>query len=41
VAGSPVIHVFSAECPEAGFEPVSPDLEDVYFQGLRQQARAA
>ena len=41
VAGSPVIHVFSAECPEAGFEPVSPDLEDVYFQRLRQQARAA
>ncbi|WP_369976054.1 ABC transporter ATP-binding protein [Xanthomonas bundabergensis] len=41
VAGSPVIHVFSAECPEAGFEPVAPDLEDVYFQRLRQQARAA
>ncbi|QDI04148.1 ABC transporter ATP-binding protein [Xanthomonas cerealis] len=41
VAGSPVIHVFSAECPEAGFEAVSPDLEDVYFQRLRQQARAA
>ncbi|UKE68480.1 ABC transporter ATP-binding protein [Xanthomonas cerealis pv. cerealis] len=41
VAGSPVIHVFSAECPEAGFEAVSPGLEDVYFQRLRQQARAA
>jgi ABC-type multidrug transport system ATPase subunit len=41
VAGSPVIHVFSAECPEAGFEAVSPDLVDVYFQRLRQQARAA
>ncbi|MBB5884209.1 ABC transporter ATP-binding protein [Xanthomonas sp. LMG 8992] len=41
VAGNPVIHVFSTDCPEAGFEPVAPDLEDVYFQRLRQQARAA
>ncbi|KMM75275.1 multidrug ABC transporter ATPase [Xanthomonas sp. NCPPB 1128] len=41
VAGNPVIHVFSTDCPEAGFEPVAPDLEDVYFQCLRQQARAA
>lgn len=41
VAGHPVIHVFSADRPEAGFEPVAPDLEDVYFQRLRLQARAA
>ena len=41
VAGSPVIHVFSAEQPEAGFEQVAPDLEDVYFQRLRQHAKAA
>ncbi|WP_066097263.1 ABC transporter ATP-binding protein [Xanthomonas massiliensis] len=41
VAGHPVIHVFSAERPEDGFEPVAPDLEDVYFQRLRLQARAA
>ena len=41
VGGQPVIHVYSAERPEAGFEPVEPDLEDVYFQRLRQQARHA
>ena len=41
VGGNPVIHVFSTECPEPGFEPDAPDLEDVYFQRLRQQARAA
>ena len=41
VAGSPVIHVFASERPEEGFEQVSPDLEDVYFQRLRQQARHA
>lgn len=39
VAGNPVIHVFAAELPEQGFEQVTPDLEDVYFQHLRQQAR--
>ena len=39
VAGHPVIHVFSSERPEAGFEQVAPDLEDVYFQRLRLQAR--
>jgi ABC-2 type transport system ATP-binding protein len=41
VAGSPVIHVFSAERPEEGFEQVAPDLEDVYFQRLRNHAKAA
>jgi ABC-2 type transport system ATP-binding protein len=41
VAGHPVIHVFSAQRPEAGFEQVAPDLEDVYFQRLRQHAKAA
>jgi ABC-type multidrug transport system ATPase subunit len=40
-AGHPVIHVFSADCPEIGFERVAPGLEDVYFQRLRLQARAA
>lgn len=39
VAGNPVIHVFSADLPEQGFEQVAPDLEDVYFQRLRLQAR--
>jgi len=41
VAGNPVIHVFAGERPEEGFEPVAPDLEDVYFQRLRLQARSA
>ena len=41
VGGKPVIHVFCDHCPGAGFEAVPPDLEDVYFQRLRQQARAA
>ena len=41
VAGHPVIHVFSAARPEDGFEQVAPDLEDVYFQRLRQHAKAA
>jgi ABC-type multidrug transport system ATPase subunit len=41
VAGQPVIHVYSDAMPEAGFEQVEPDLEDVYFQRLRQHARAA
>jgi ABC-2 type transport system ATP-binding protein len=41
VAGHPVIHVFAGERPEDGFEPVAPDLEDVYFQRLRLQARHA
>ncbi len=41
MGGHPVIHVFSPSCPEPGFEPVEPGLEDVYFQRLRQQAQAA
>jgi ABC-2 type transport system ATP-binding protein len=41
VGGQPLIHVFAGERPEEGFEQVPPDLEDVYFQRLRLQARAA
>ena len=41
VAGNPVIHVFSSDLPEEGFVQVDPDLEDVYFQRLRLQARTA
>ncbi|HRN61071.1 MAG TPA: ABC transporter ATP-binding protein [Luteimonas sp.] len=41
VAGQPVIHVFSGERPEEGFEQIEPDLEDVYFQRLRLQRQAA
>jgi ABC-2 type transport system ATP-binding protein len=31
VAGRPQIHVFADTVPEAGFIPVAPDLEDVFF----------
>ncbi len=31
VGGKPIIHVFSTENPENGFEPVNADLEDVFF----------
>ena len=31
VAGRPLIHVFSEAPPGDGFEPVTPDLEDVFF----------
>lgn len=41
VGGQPVIHVFSPDAPEPGFEPVAPDLEDVYFQRLRKHSRVA
>lgn len=41
VGGQPVIHLFSEASPEAGFVQVEPDLEDVYFQRLRQHAKAA
>ena len=41
VAGNPVIHVFSSDLPEEGFVQVDPDLEDVYFQRLRLQARTS
>jgi ABC-2 type transport system ATP-binding protein len=38
IAGRPLIHVFSAEPPGGGFQPVPADLEDVFFSriaGLR------
>ena len=41
VAGNPVIHVFSSALPEEGFVQGEPDLEDVYFQRLRLQARTS
>jgi ABC-type multidrug transport system ATPase subunit len=41
VGGQPVIHVHADAQPEAGFAPVAPDLEDVYFQRLRLHAQAA
>ncbi len=41
VGGEPVIHIHSDVPPGDGFERVAPDLEDVYFQRLRQHAKAA
>ena len=41
VGGRPVIHVFSAEQPDEGFERVAPGLEDVYFRKLRQHRAVA
>ncbi|HEX2254814.1 MAG TPA: ABC transporter ATP-binding protein [Thermoanaerobaculia bacterium] len=34
LAGRTVVHVHSATPPGAGFEPVEPDLEDVYFSTI-------
>ncbi|MBD8900495.1 ABC transporter ATP-binding protein [Rhodanobacter sp. DHG33] len=36
--GRTLLHVLADERPDAGFEPVAPDLEDVYFGRLRAQA---
>lgn len=38
VAGDTVIHVLADEAPEDGFLAVPPDLEDVYFGQLQEQA---
>jgi ABC-type multidrug transport system ATPase subunit len=35
VGGRPFLHVLSAQPPEAGFAPSSPDLEDVFFTKIR------
>jgi ABC-type multidrug transport system ATPase subunit len=40
LAGEPLINVYADAQPEPGFEPKDPDLEDVYFLRLREQARA-
>ena len=40
-AGQTVIHVLADAQPEAGFESVPPDLEDVYFGQLRHVAATA
>src|SRR5688500_1699355 len=41
IGGQPLIHVYSEARPEAGFEPVVPGLEDVYFRQLRTHGAAA
>ncbi|RMH68937.1 MAG: ABC transporter ATP-binding protein [Gemmatimonadetes bacterium] len=38
VSGRPVIHVYCPEQPDGTFEAVEPDLEDVYFTTLNQNA---
>jgi len=38
--GRTLLHVLADALPEEGFEPVAPDLEDVYFGRLRAQAVA-
>jgi ABC-2 type transport system ATP-binding protein len=37
LSGRTVVHVHSSELPGPGFEPVSPDLEDVYFTTIAGQ----
>jgi ABC-type multidrug transport system ATPase subunit len=34
-AGQTMVHVLSDDMPEAGFEPVAPDLEDLYFATIK------
>ena len=34
LAGHTVVHVFADSSPDPGFEPVAPDLEDVYFSTM-------
>ncbi len=39
-AGRTIVHVFSPTQPDAGFEPVTPDLEDLYFATIKGAAFA-
>jgi ABC-type multidrug transport system ATPase subunit len=39
--GRLVVHVVSSDRPEGGFEPVAPDLQDLYFHTLKRGASAA
>ena len=40
-AGRLVVHVLSPDPPQSGFEPVPPDLQDLYFHTLRESAPPA
>ncbi len=40
-AGKTVIHAVAEQQPDTNFEPVKPDLEDVYFHALRESRLAA
>jgi ABC-type multidrug transport system ATPase subunit len=35
IAGRPLLHVLSAQAPEDGFAPSTPDLEDVFFTKIQ------
>ena len=43
LAGQTIAHVYAEESPGSGFEPVEPDLQDVYFAVMagHREARAA
>jgi ABC-type multidrug transport system ATPase subunit len=41
LAGQTLIHVYDETRPDPSFEPVAPDLEDVYFLAINDAARAA
>jgi ABC-2 type transport system ATP-binding protein len=38
LAGRTVVHVHDGSLPGPGFEPVAPDLEDVYFTAMAGRA---
>lgn len=40
-AGRNIVHVYSDSLPEPGFEPVKPDLEDLYFATIKGFTHAA
>lgn len=40
-AGKSLVHIYSEADPGDSFEPVEPDLQDVYFRAVRQQQAAA
>lgn len=40
MAGQTLVHVHSESRPDASFEAVTPDLEDVYFLSIRKPAEA-
>ncbi|MDG2223407.1 MAG: ABC transporter ATP-binding protein [Rubripirellula sp.] len=40
VAGRPLVHIHHAEDPGDGFEPVAPDLEDVFFARIHRLGEA-
>ena len=41
IGGRPLVHIFSPEAPEPGFEPVPADLEDVFFSHIQGLAGLA